>query len=135
MRPLAILLLLACAACASAGSQPSAPVPAKPAAAAPPATLAQIQALVGTPSCSSDSQCHSLAVGAKPCGGPEAYLAWSSAHTNPEKIRALGERYAAERKAEGTRRGMVSDCRFQLDPGAQCRAGVCQLGGGDPVAR
>jgi hypothetical protein len=130
MRPLAILSLLACAACSSAGSQPTVPAPA-----APPATLAQIQSLIGTPSCSTDSQCHSLAIGAKPCGGPEAYLPWSSAKTNPDAIRALGERYKSERQAEGTKRGLVSDCRFQLDPGAQCRAGLCQLGGGDPVAR
>jgi hypothetical protein len=133
MRLLAILLLTACTACADADSQTTAPAATAPAV--PPATLAQIQALIGTPSCSADAQCHSLAVGAKPCGGPEAYLAWSSARTNPDTIRALGERYKAERQAEGTRRGMVSDCRFQLDPGAQCRAGTCQLGGGDPVAR
>jgi hypothetical protein len=128
MRPLAILLLIACAACASAGGEPTAPTPA-----AAPASLAQIQALIGTPSCSGDTQCHSLAVGAKPCGGPEAYLAWSSAKTNPDTIRALGERYKAERQAEGAARGAVSDCRFQVDPGAVCRAGVCQLGDGGLV--
>jgi hypothetical protein len=135
MRSLAILLLITCAACAGAGGQPAAPVPAAPAPAAVPATLARINALIGTPSCNGDAQCHSLAVGNRPCGGPESYLAWSSAHTDPDAIRALGERYKAERQAQSAARGEVSDCRFRVDPGAVCRAGLCQLGTGDPVAR
>jgi hypothetical protein len=145
MRPLAILLLITCAACTGAGGQPAAPVPAAPMPAAPvpaapapaavPATLANIQSLVGTPSCTADAQCHSLAIGNRPCGGPESYLAWSSARTDPDTIRSLGERYKAERQAQSTARGEVSDCRFRVDPGAACHAGVCQLGTGEPVAR
>jgi hypothetical protein len=132
MRPLAILLLITCAACAEVGADAGKPAPATPAV---PATLARIHALVGTPSCGADSQCHSLAIGNRPCGGPEAYLAWSSARTDPETIRSLGERYKAERQAQSAARSEVSDCRFRVDPGAVCRAGVCQLGTGDPVAR
>lgn len=112
----------------SAGPAPE-PVPA----ADPAATLDRIRALVGTPSCTADSQCHSLALGARPCGGPEAYLPWSSAHAAADQVQALAARYKAEREAVNRTGGLVSDCRFQIDPGAVCRAGVCQPGGQAPL--
>jgi hypothetical protein len=96
-------------------------------------TLARIHGLVGTPSCTSDAQCHTLALGAKPCGGVESYLAWSSASTSESALRALGDTYKAERQAAN--KGRMSDCRALVDPGAVCRAGTCQLGEAAPVAR
>jgi hypothetical protein len=115
-----------------------------PTVAAPPAvagqggdTLARIHALVGVPSCSADAQCKTLALGARPCGGPEGYLAYSSARTPEAELRVLGGTYQAERRAANNRAGMVSDCRVQPDPGAVCRAGACTLGAAPsaPVAR
>jgi len=97
-------------------------------------TLRRIQALVGTASCSSDTQCHSLALGARACGGPERYLAWSSAHTPAAQLQALGEQYQAERRAANTADGRMSNCRFMPDPGAVCRAGTCQPGESAPGA-
>lgn len=144
MRKLVLLLFAACAACgcgAQPGMQPAtAPavptVPTAPAAPAPaagaPATgtspaLARIHELVGTPSCSSDAQCHTLAIGAKACGGPESYLAWSSAGTPESALRAFGEHYKQERRAANTASGKMSTCNFLADPGAACKAGTCQL--------
>jgi hypothetical protein len=158
MRKLILLLLAACASgCVGAESaQPAAGShaailragpgaagqggaatgAAQPAAAAD-ATLRRIQALVGTPSCSSDAQCHSLALGARACGGPERYLAWSSAHTQEAELQALGAQYQAERRAANTADGRTSNCRFMPDPGAVCKAGTCQpnAGGGGPGAQ
>jgi hypothetical protein len=157
MRKLILLLLAACASgCVGAESaQPAAGShaailrvgpgaagqggtatgAAQPAAAD--ATLRRIQALVGTPSCSSDAQCHSLALGARACGGPERYLAWSSAHTPEAELQALGAQYQAERRAANTADGRMSNCRFMPDPGAVCKAGTCQpnAGGGAPGAQ
>jgi len=99
------------------------------------ATLGRIQALVGTASCSNDAQCHSLALGARACGGPERYLAWSSAHTPEAQLQALGEQYKAERRAANTADGRMSNCRFMPDPGAVCKAGTCQPGTGAPGAQ
>lgn len=93
-----------------------------------PDTLAQLKALEAAP-CSADRQCRTLPVGAKSCGGPESYLAYSTARTAPEKAAQLAQRYRSEREAENKASGRVSDCRFLADPGAQCRAGVCQLRG------
>jgi hypothetical protein len=136
MRTLILLLLAGCAGCTGAATQtPQAP-PAQAATGGQGDTLARIRAMVGTPSCSSDAQCHTLAIGHKSCGGPESYLAWSSAKTPEAELQALGERYKEERRAADAASGMVSTCRFMPDPGAVCRAGSCQLGeGGSASAR
>ncbi len=90
--------------------------------------------MVGTPGCSSDAQCHTLAIGHKSCGGPESYLAWSSANASQGELQALAERYQQERRSADAASGMVSNCRFMPDPGAVCRAGTCQLGQGNAGA-
>jgi hypothetical protein len=133
MRKLVLLLFAACSACSSgAQTEPQSATALNEASAAKaqPATdtLARIQALVGTPSCTGDAQCHTLAIGAKACGGPERYLAWSSAHTSETELRSLGEAYQEERRAANTASGMMSTCSFLADPGAVCKAGSCQLG-------
>jgi hypothetical protein len=134
MRTLILLLLAGCAACTTAAPQ----VPRGPQAAqsrTAPAdgqgdTLARIRALAGTPSCTSDAQCHSLPLGVRACGGPESYLVWSSAVTAQAEIQALGERYKEERRAANAASGRASTCQFLMDPGAVCRAGTCQPGSG-----
>lgn len=140
MRKLALLLFAACAASgcgAQSGAQLATVQAATPAAGVPatatpttgaPAALERIRALIGTPACASDAQCHTLAIGAKACGGPESYLAWSSASTPEAELRTLGERYKEERRAANAASGMMSTCSFLADPGASCKAGSCQLG-------
>ena len=66
-------------------------------------------------------------MGAKPCGGPEGYMAYSTAYASPDKAQELARRYRKERETENKASGQASDCRFYMDPGAQCRAGACQL--------
>lgn len=136
MRTLILLLLAGCTACTGAATQTS-PAQGAPSQAAPGGqgdTLARIRAAIGTPACSSDDQCHTLAVGHKSCGGPESYLAWSSSKTSQAELQALAERYKEERRAADAASGMVSTCRFMPDPGAVCRAGTCQLGEGGSAA-
>lgn len=134
MRKLVLLSLLACAACttradAPAGQQASQPTP--PAASTPapgqPAALAQIKNLIGKAECSSDSQCQILPIGARPCGGPAGYLAWSSAKTSSSELQALADRYRTEQQEHNARSGMMSDCRAIAPPAVACRAGSCQL--------
>jgi hypothetical protein len=139
MRTLILLLLAGCAACSTGAATQTPPAqPTPPSPQSPPAqgsdTLARIRAMIGTPSCSSDAQCHTLAIGHKSCGGPESYLAWSSDKTSQAELQALGERYKEERRAADATSGMVSTCRFMPDPGAVCRAGTCQLGEGSAAA-
>lgn len=118
MKRLAFLLAcLAATACSHAAPAVSEP-------------LSQLRALERDAGCSSDQQCRSVALGAKSCGGPEAYMAYSTAKMSPEKVQALAERYRQERQAANKASGLASDCRYLMDPGAQCRAGSCQLRSG-----
>ncbi|NVD99981.1 hypothetical protein [Massilia sp. BJB1822] len=129
----ALLAAVLCGACA-APVPPAAPPPSDaadtPDAAA---TLARIRALAAHNRCSSSSQCHSLALGAKACGGPEAYLPWSSASADGARLHALARRYQAQRVKENA--GLASDCSLVGDPGAVCRAGRCQAGGAADAAQ
>ena len=127
MRPFPFLLLLACVtcvACAATASRPVKPAPATPATGD---TLARIRALIGDAACSDSSQCHTLALGARPCGGPQAYLPWSSAKTDGAALAVLADRFKKEREAAIAASGEMSTCQFLPDPGAVCRAGTCQL--------
>jgi hypothetical protein len=146
MRKLILPLILACAACTTDARSPAStpqPAPAgQPATRAAPApvpaatgTVGQIKAMIGAASCTSTAQCRTLPLGARACGGPEGYLAYSTANNDEAAIKALGERYKQERKASNEASGMVSDCRFMMDPGAVCRAGACQLVPGGPEIR
>ena len=125
MRSIAILLLTFAAGCSSHAGPAPAELPRG-------TTLEQISALIGKASCTDSSQCHTVPIGARGCGGPQRYLAWSSAETSGDALRALADRYKAEREAEIKAKGEISDCRFLVDPGAVCRAGACQLGSALP---
>lgn len=84
--------------------------------------------------CDQDSQCHSLGVGAKACGGPERYLAWSDRQRSDQRLQQLAARYAAARTADDQRQQLMSNCALVADPGAVCRAGRCELRSIDPRA-
>ncbi|MGX4641817.1 hypothetical protein [Massilia sp. SYSU DXS3249] len=133
MKKLAILFMLACAACTTRAGDPPGAVagqpskPAAPVAATRPDTLGQIRSLIGTAACSSDNQCRIVPIGARPCGGPSSYLAWSSASTDAAQLQALADRYKAEQQASNEASGRISTCIAIAPPAVACRAGTCQL--------
>lgn len=139
-----MIFLLACAACSAAGpdarpTHGTALPPAqaqvgdqagKSAAAVGPSSagiLAAIHTEVGDAACDGPAQCHSIAIGAKACGGPDGYLAWSSKRTDEKKLRSLIEQHAFVRKQENLRNNMASTCVFETNPGATCQAARCSL--------
>jgi hypothetical protein len=85
----------------------------------------KIQAANSDLRCDNSSQCHSLGVGSKACGGPENYIAWSSKNSDGVQLKALVEQHAAARRADDKRLGMMSTCSIVSDPGATCSAGSC----------
>ena len=89
----------------------------------------QILGEVARDGCDSSQQCHTLPMGAKAFGGPESYVAWSdkSISISAEQLRQLGERYAAARRFDNDREGLMSNCALTPDPGAICRAKRCVL--------
>lgn len=115
------LIAWACVSCAAA------PPPPSQNAVDSAALLRQIRAEIGDPVCDGPQQCGSIAVGAKSCGGPEGYLAWSSKVGNSKKLLTLVAQHALARKVEQERDGMLSDCMVVANPGAACVAGLCTL--------
>ena len=116
-------LLLSAACTANSGS---------PAPGAPPAS---VQSLIGDAACDDDSQCRTIGVGAKACGGPEAYLAWSTLNTDGEALRRQADREAERRRAEGEKRGEMSTCSVVPNPGAHCARPVDATAGARGVCR
>lgn len=137
MRKLILVLLFGCAACTTQAEGPAqagaAPDPAK--ALAPGDTFARMQALVGEASCTGSDQCRTVPLGANACGGPQAYLPYSTARTDEKALLELAARFKAERQAQIKATGEMSTCRHIPDPGAVCTAGKCQLGAGTSSAR
>ena len=117
-------LLLALAALASCAQTP----PAVPPAGTDSARLArELDALIGPATCSTDTQCRTVAVGAKACGGPSGYRAWSTAGTDAGRLAELAARQSEAGRRELAAEGRLSHCAVVTDPGATCVAGRCQL--------
>jgi len=114
---------LACIALASCAQTAPATAPV-----AESARLAgELRTLIGPASCSADTQCRTVPVGAKACGGPAGYWAWSAQGTDAEALKALATRQAEAHRREVEASGMRSNCAMTQDPGAACVVGRCQL--------
>ena len=142
---LPILCVVACAFAASAAELPPMSPPQQPSrapAALPnshrsiPQLLQDIKDEIGDAACDANTQCHSVGIGAKACGGAEAFFSWSSKDTDRDRLNALVARYRDARQAVIERSGAMSDCRVIPNPGAVCRSRaedgrrVCQSGQG-----
>lgn len=91
------------------------------------AVRARIDAEIGDARCTEDAQCRTLAVGVKACGGPQAWVAWSTAVSRAEPLQALAAELAQRQKVRNEVAGAVSDCSVLPDPGARCLAQRCTL--------
>lgn len=87
----------------------------------------ELRTAIGPARCTSDSQCRSLPVGAKPCGGPAGYWAWSTEGTDAKRVLELARQQSDAQKREIEASGLLSDCRVIVDPGAACIANRCEL--------
>ena len=93
------------------------------------ALLARIRGAVGEARCSDNSQCRTLPIGEKPCGGPEQWLPYASATAPAEKLKAWSVELSAAAKRRNETSGMAGNCRYTPDPGAACVAGRCVVAG------
>ncbi len=85
----------------------------------------QVLQLVGEPLCENVSQCRSIAFGAKPCGGPWSYVAYSTQATDSAKLAPVVAEYNAREAQLNRELGKVSDCRFVSPPKLACVASRC----------
>jgi len=126
VKPCPLLAATLAAVVASAGAGPpsakaDAAAPAAGASAAERARAwADVQALVADATCRSDDQCHVIGVGARACGGPARYIAWSSRVTDGAALEAAAHRQAELDRAAQRAERRVSDCRALPVPLAQC---------------
>jgi hypothetical protein len=143
MRQLLLLLLLGCAGCSAVDSSTAAAPVNSPAPVQAPlarsedaaSLLVQIRNAIGPASCSDSTQCKTLAVGARACGGPEGYLAYSTNTRPSEPLETLASRHAESRRSAHAASGLMSTCVMLPDPGAVCVQGACRLRSGvnDPA--
>lgn len=89
--------------------------------------LAHIRNEIGTAPCSGDAQCRTLPVGARACGGPQAWLPWSTQMGRPEVLREWADKLATIQRLRHERSGELSNCQHYPDPGAMCQAQRCVL--------
>jgi ABC-type phosphate transport system substrate-binding protein len=132
--------LLASAAAMSTADVPPPPViqsvgstTAAPVAGAASADLASVHAqlettLANAAACSADTDCHSVAVGAKACGGPTGYRAFSGKNVDPASVQALAEHEHDLAAAAARESHQVSPCFMLADPGARCQKNQCVTG-------
>ena len=101
------------------------------------ASIARVDTMIGDAPCSNDAECRVVGVGAKACGGPESYRAWSTRTTDPKALMREAEIGAAARRAEIERLGMLSNCAITPVPPVRCAPPVSPGGAGrcvlDPV--
>jgi hypothetical protein len=120
MRAVSFLMALLLAAC-----QPLIAQPAKPSSNASTQDLArQIDAEIGTPRCTADAQCRTLAVGARACGGPESFRPYAAPPAKPERLEKLAQQHADLQRNAQQSDGRMSICSVVADPGARCDAAL-----------
>ncbi len=71
------------------------------------------------------STCRSLALGAKPCGGPWQYLVYSIAQTDSAILVQKVRQYNALESDINARFGAISDCALVVEPALGTRDGQC----------
>lgn len=123
----------------AACSLAQAPAPAAPAPAATATqagkhdaearVLAQMRQAIGDAPCRSDAQCRTVPAGAKACGGPAAWWAWSEAHTDGAQLKAWSQQLDRLQRKRFEASGEQSNCQVMPDPGAACVAQRCVLRG------
>jgi len=91
------------------------------------ALLARIRNAIGDAYCSSDAQCRTLPIGEKACGGPEAWVAWSTTSAQAGQLPGWAAELAALARLRNARSGMMSTCQYIPDPGVVCQSQRCVL--------
>lgn len=123
------LVLLLTAACGEVTPNAGEQVAPPPAAPAEPVDLAgllqEIRTAAGIARADEPSQCRAIALGEKPCGGPERYLVYSTLAADEARLQALVERYNAAAAQLARDQDLVSDCQVIEPPELGLEGGFC----------
>src|SRR5215831_3785291 len=89
---------------------------------------AKIDKRIGAARCEENAECRAAPFGAKPCGGPWSYKAYSTRNTDVAALLREIETYRS-RNAELNRKNRLgSDCRLVEAPAVRCQEGRCSTG-------
>jgi hypothetical protein len=75
--------------------------------------------------CDNDNHCKAIAIGANPCGGPEAYKAYSTAQSDTARLEKLAAQYEAVRKTLHLKLGTLGTCVVLPEPPVRCENNRC----------
>ena len=84
------------------------------------ALRAEIDGRIGPARCKADTDCSTLALGARACGGPDSHVAWSVRGTDTAALQRAADRYTLWHAQTQRRSANQSICMIEVDPGALC---------------
>jgi len=93
--------------------------------ASPQDLYAQIQQVASTEGCSTSADCGLLPIGNKPCGGPEAYMAYSKNNSDVDALKKMGQQYADMREQYNKDNQMMGTCQVTPKPNVSCIRNQC----------
>ena len=88
--------------------------------------------LAAASACTADTDCHAVAIGAKACGGPTGYRAYSDKSVSTASVDALAQQERDLAAAAARASHQVSPCFMLADPGARCQQNKCVTGRSAP---
>ncbi len=88
----------------------------------------RLERLTEDKTCQQDNQCQVIGVGARPCGGPDQYLIYSTLNTDEKMLSYTNERYQKLKKQQNEKLGLMSTCQMLMPPVSACVAQKCVIG-------
>lgn len=89
--------------------------------------VARISKEIGDATCTYNTECRTLPLGDRACGGPVSWLPLSTVVSDIDELNLLAAKLASLQRLNNARSGMQSTCQYQPDPGAVCLAQRCVL--------
>ncbi|WP_233079417.1 hypothetical protein [Rheinheimera soli] len=87
----------------------------------------RLERLTENKECEQDNQCKVIGVGARPCGGPDQYLIYSTQQTDEKMLSYTNERYQKLKKQQNEKLGLMSTCQMLLPPVSACVEKTCVI--------
>jgi hypothetical protein len=87
----------------------------------------RITAEIGEARCSADSQCRVLPIGAKACGGPAGWQAYSTVEGRADRLTVWAAQLERQERTRQAAEGLMSNCAVELPPAVACVAQRCTL--------
>ena len=87
----------------------------------------EVKTLVGSASCTSNKQCHTIGYGDKPCGGFMSFQVYSEQNTNVTLLMSKVAQYNQLSKQWNRDNDAISNCMMLMPPELTCRNQTCQI--------